>query len=78
MPRMRTAAGILTYIKKMDPDTAVTLWYLRRLISSGAVPVLTIGRKKLVDLDAVLAALASGGEIQKQQPITGQIRRIDL
>lgn len=77
MPRMRTAAGILGYIKKMDPDTAVTLWYLRGLISSGAVPVLTIGRKKLVDLNAVLAALASGGKI-KQQPVTGQVRRIDL
>lgn len=75
MPRMRTAAGILTELKNMDPNTQVSLWFIRQLICSGTIPVLTIGRKKLVDLDAVLEALAKGGEPQKSMEI-GKIREV--
>lgn len=56
-PRMRTAAGALEIIKADDPETAVTLRYLQRLISSGIVPYVPIGRKKLVNVDSLLAYL---------------------
>ena len=32
MPRMRTAAQVLAEIKKVDPDTCVTLSYIKRVI----------------------------------------------
>lgn len=46
-PRMRTAPGALEIIKQMDPDTAVTLRYIRRLIATETVPHVDVGRKKL-------------------------------
>lgn len=37
-PRMRTAEGALAIIKEQDPDIAVTLRYIRRLITDGTIP----------------------------------------
>ena len=57
-PRMRTAEGALTIIKAQDPETAVTLRYLRRLINTGELPCVSVGRKKLINVDALLEYLA--------------------
>ena len=59
-PRMRTAPGALEIIKATDPDTAVTLRYIRRLIATEAVPHVDAGRKKLVNVDQLLKFL--GGD----------------
>ena len=59
-PRMRTAEGALEIIKQMDPDTAVTLRYVRRLIATETIPHVDVGRKKLVNVDQLLKFL--GGE----------------
>ena len=75
LPRMRTADGVLAEIKALDPDTGVTMSYIRRLVKSGQIPVVSVGRKKLVDLDKVLAFLAKG-EQPKPEVATGQIRRV--
>lgn len=78
MPRMRTAGKVLDLIKKQDPGTEVTLHFIRGLINTGKVPVTPVGRKKLVDADAVIAHIAAG----QAQPtsgtaeLTGQIRRV--
>lgn len=56
-PRMRTAPGALEIIKETDPDTAVTLRYIRRLIATEAVPHVDVGRKKLVNVDQLLKFL---------------------
>ena len=53
-PRMRTAPGALQIIKEQDPGTEITLHYLRRLIKTGAVPCVPVGRKKLVDVDKLI------------------------
>lgn len=55
--RMRTAAGAMEIIKAEDPDTAVTLRYIRRLIATGEVPHVDVGRKKLVNVDRLLEFL---------------------
>lgn len=76
-PKMRTAAGIFAEIKAQDPETEVTMHYIRMLISSNQIPVIQIGRKKLVDLDAVLNHLASGAPAISCAPsLTGQLRRV--
>ena len=62
IPRMRTARGVLDIIRAEDPDTAVSLCHIRRIIKSGAVKTATSGRKILVDADAVIAVLAGGNE----------------
>ena len=53
-PRMRTAPGALEIIKEQDPGTEITLHYLRRLIKTGAIPSVSVGRKKLVNVDLLL------------------------
>lgn len=60
LPRMRTATGILDELKAADPNTAITLSYIRRTINSGRVPVVHVGKKKLVNLDQMLEMLGRG------------------
>jgi hypothetical protein len=77
-PKMRTAAGVLTEIKAQDPATEVTLHYIRFLIHTNQVPVVPVGRKKLVDVDAIIAHLAAGSPTQKNDSEIGQIRRVPV
>ena len=51
IPRMRIATDVLAEIKALDPDTRITLHYIRGIINQGKVPVRKAGTKKLVDLD---------------------------
>lgn len=60
MPRMRTAEKVLAEIREADPETEVTLNYIRALIKAEAVPVVYCGRKKLVNVEAIMELLASG------------------
>lgn len=76
IPRMRTASGALEIIKEQDPKTAVTLHYIRYLIRTNKVPVAEVGRKKLVDADAVIDAIASGKALAKAADIPAPIRRV--
>lgn len=59
MVRMRTAKSLLREIQTQVPDTEITLHYLRKLIASGAIPVVHVGRKNLVDMDLVLDYLSN-------------------
>ncbi len=76
IPRMRTAEGVLSEIKAQDPNSEVTLHYIRFIIHTEKVPVISVGRKKLVDVDAVQAFLANGSPSEVQKPILGEIRRV--
>ena len=81
MPRMRTASKAYRLILEQDPDSEITLHYIRHLIASGAVPVIHVGRKKLVDVAQLLAYLAAGNEAPTTtDPAVGygKLRRIDL
>ncbi len=76
MQRMRTAAGVLAEIKEQDPKTEVTLHYIRFLINTNAVKVIPVGRKKLVDVDAVLTLLSVG--VSTDESKFGQIRQVKV
>ena len=79
VPRMRTAEKVLAEIRAADPDTEVTLYYIRSLIKAGAVPVVECGRKKLVNVDAVMELLSSGYALPDPEPSpqpTCGIRRV--
>lgn len=73
MPRMRTAENVLKILKQEDPETEVTLHYIRNLIKSGAVPVTPVGRKLLVDADNLIAYITAG---ERKIPGTRKIRRV--
>ena len=79
LPRMRTATGVLTEIQKMDPNTEITLHYIRNLIHNNKIPVVYAGRKKLVDLDAVLEFLEKGDSVRPvEKTAYGRIRPVDV
>ena len=81
MPRMRTASKAYRLILEQDPESEITLHYIRQLIATGAIPVVHVGRKKLVDVDQLIAYLAAGNEAPTTTAPAvgyGKLRRIDL
>lgn len=57
--RMRLLKDAYTEIKALDPNTAISRYFIRQLVLSGKVPCTMAGRKRLVNLDALIAYLAS-------------------
>ena len=67
--RARTIREAASYFRETDPQTCLTETAIRRLICSGAVPSVRVGRKYLVTVEALEAYLS--GNIQlpaKAQP----------
>jgi hypothetical protein len=62
---MRTLDGVMAIIREEDPDSSVSRYLVRRVICCGLVPVLQIGRRKLVDADKVIEFLASGVDLNE-------------
>lgn len=56
--RMRTAPGVLEALRAEDPETGVTLHFIKYLIHTELIPVVHVGRKKLVAVEDVQAYLA--------------------
>lgn len=77
IPRMRTAAKVLEEIKKLDPETELSLHYVKMMIHNEVVPVLHVGNKKLVNVDDVIAYLQGGiPQKPKQETAVPGIRRV--
>ena len=78
IPRMRTAAQVLAEIKKVDPDTCVTLSYIKRVIREEKIPVLCAGKKKLVNLDDFIKFISKceQDESEAESSTYGTIRRV--
>lgn len=64
LPRMRSAEGVLKELKAQDPETRITLHFIRGLIRSGEIPVVQAGCQKLVNVDLVFDYLANHGTTQ--------------
>ena len=62
IPRMRTVSEAALELKKLDPNTAVTEYHIRRLAVSGKLPRLKAGKKYLINFDTLLDYLAQPGE----------------
>lgn len=56
---MRDAKGVLEEIRKIDPETPITIHFVRGLFKSGEVPVVCAGNRQFVNLDTVLDFLAN-------------------
>lgn len=59
LPRMRLIKECVAELKALDPHTAVTEYYLRRLVKSGKFPVVMAGNKALINFDSLLEYLAN-------------------
>lgn len=60
--RARTIREAASYFRETDPQTCLTETAIRRLICSGTVPSVRVGRKYLVTVEALEAYLS--GAIQ--------------
>lgn len=59
MPRMRTVPMAYKEIKRIDPNTSLTLRALRRMLNNNEIPYVKVGAKRLVDLDLIFDILSS-------------------
>lgn len=57
--RMRLLKDAYAEIKALDPNTAISPYFIRQLAISGKVPCTMAGRKRLINLDALIDYLAN-------------------
>lgn len=64
-PRMRTAQGAVAALKEEDPDTQITVSMVRRLIRSGQLPCVPMGRKKLINMDTLISFFRESESLER-------------
>lgn len=64
MVQLRYAAEILAEIKKVDPNTSISIGFIKRLAKTGVVRTRCVGKCTLIALDDVISFL-EGGEATK-------------
>lgn len=76
MVRMRFPAQALEELRRIDPQTPVTLRFIRQLVKTGAVPSVAVGngKRRLLNFDALVAYLENPPEETPVQ--VGSIHRI--
>jgi hypothetical protein len=57
MKRIRTINAAVEEIRREDPATSITSYFIRKLVKSGAVRSIPDGSKRLVDFDDLLQYL---------------------
>ena len=63
---LRTIKQCFDYIKGIDKESAVTIYFLRTLCSQGRVNYTTAGTKILINLDSLLNVLG-GNQITNEE-----------
>jgi len=76
MARMRYAAQALELLRQEDPESCVSLNFIRSLAASGKIPVVQIGQRRLINYDALVEFLANPDTQQKQADQIGKIRKV--
>lgn len=78
-PRMRTIQEAAVELKRIDPETAITSYFIRCMVLDGTIPHVKVGTKRLINLDTLLGYLscaAAAQPEQRQQTGQGRIRPI--
>ena len=57
-PRMRTIPQAYKEIKANDPNSALSMRALRRMVSTGEIPSISVKSKKLINVDLLLEHLS--------------------
>ena len=57
-PRMRTIPQAYNEIKTADPHSGLSMRALRRMVSTGEIPSISIKSKKLINVDLLLDYLS--------------------
>lgn len=67
IPRMRTIPEAMREIQRIDPNTALTVTALRRMVNNGEIPYVSVASKRLINLDILLAILQNAGQSQSDE-----------
>lgn len=76
MAKMRLIKDVYNDIKENDPDTAITMCGLRRMVQTGVIPSVKIGRKRLINYDNLINYLDNINSAENEQEEIGVIRQI--
>ncbi len=79
LAKMRTAQQVYDQIHKEDPESSVSLWYIRLLVKQGKIPVLKAGSKFLINYDRFLEYLNGEQQEVDTDPVKneyGKLRRV--
>lgn len=78
MNRLRTINEAYNFLKEQDPGTSITPYFIRMMVVNSAVPCFKVGKKYLLDVDALQEHLA--GKLTTEEvpetPANGSIRPI--
>ena len=55
MKRLRTIDQAYNAIKELDPESAVSRWFIREAVLNGEIPFLQVKSKRLIDLDDLIS-----------------------
>lgn len=58
IPHMRTVHEASIELKRIDPETAITEYHIRRLVLDGILPKVKAGKKYLINLDSLIEYLS--------------------
>ena len=75
-PRMRTIQEAAAELKRIDPDTAITPYFIRCMVLDGTIPHVRAGNKRLINLDTLLEYLAKAPAPQPEPVVYGHIRPV--
>jgi len=78
LARLRLQKDAMAYIREKDPENALKPYALRQLIITGIIPTVTVGRKKLVNLDVLESYMCNPEKFTCPASINkGEVRRIN-
>ena len=66
MSKFRTITQAFYEIKANDPETALSMNYIRTILTDGSVPTIKAGNKVLVDMNELYAFLSSQASASKE------------
>lgn len=76
--KLRVLTKAYAELKKDDPNTALTLTGLRRMVRSGEISTISVGRKRLIDYDKLVQYLSGATAGNNEETLkSGVIRKAD-
>lgn len=79
IPRMRTLPEAIRMLQELDPDTAITLTALRRMVMRSELPVTCIANKRLINFDVLLDYLQNPEPVEEVEYMTANgIRKVEF
>lgn len=67
IPRMRTLPEAMWEIRRIDPNTALTITALRRMVNNHEIPYICVASKRLICLDVLIEKLQKGSQTQSDE-----------